>query len=63
MLEYWNNGMAPFGQILAPLRSAIGKLEDWKFFKRIREYGDRRKFDKKLLSKVCETFGNVDNLV
>jgi len=25
--------MAPFGQILTPLRFAIGKLEDWKLFK------------------------------
>jgi hypothetical protein len=35
MLEYWNNGMVPFGQNLAPLRSAIGILEDWKFFKTV----------------------------
>jgi hypothetical protein len=35
MLEYWNNGMVPFGQNLAPLRSAIGMLEDWKFFKTV----------------------------
>jgi hypothetical protein len=27
--------LAPFGQILAPLRSAIGRLEDWKFFKTV----------------------------
>jgi hypothetical protein len=35
MLEYWNNGMVPFGLNLAPLRSAIGMLEDWKFFKTV----------------------------
>jgi hypothetical protein len=34
-LEKWNDGMAPFGQNLAPLRSAIGMLEDWKFFKTV----------------------------
>ena len=27
--------MAPFGQNLAPLRSAIGILDDWKFFKTV----------------------------
>jgi hypothetical protein len=27
MMEYWNNGRAPFGQNLASLCSAIGKLE------------------------------------
>jgi hypothetical protein len=35
MLEYWNDEMASFGQNLAPLRSAIGILEDWKFFKTV----------------------------
>jgi len=29
MLEYWNNGLAPFGQILASLRAAIGRLDFW----------------------------------
>jgi hypothetical protein len=33
MVEYWNDGLVPFGQILASLRSAIGRLEYWKFFK------------------------------